>query len=175
MTCVAGLVHDGKVYLGGDSAAVLDNDLAVRNDPKVFRDGPYVIGFSGSFRVGQLARHAFDPPDPPIKNLTEFMVTTFVDSLRDTLKTGNVNELPDDTSLLVGVRGQLFEVGADWQIGEYCDGYTSIGCGANLAIGSLYSTAGMAPRTRIQTALGAAERGSAGVRGPFTVVVGGGA
>ena len=59
MTCIAGLVHDGAVYLAGDSAGCSGWDLTVRADPKVFVSGSYVMGFTTSFRMGQLLRSVF--------------------------------------------------------------------------------------------------------------------
>jgi hypothetical protein len=51
MTCIVGLVDGGRVWLGGDSAGVSGWDLTVRADRKVFRNGPYVMGFTTSFRM----------------------------------------------------------------------------------------------------------------------------
>src|SRR3546814_10742010 len=62
MTCIVGLVDDGKVYLGGDSAGVAGWSLTVRKDPKVFRVGDCIIGFTSSFRMGPLLAHSFQPP-----------------------------------------------------------------------------------------------------------------
>src|SRR3546814_12575406 len=56
------LVDDGKVYLGGDSAGVAGWSLTVRTDPQVFRVGDCIIGFTSSFRMGQLLAHSFQPP-----------------------------------------------------------------------------------------------------------------
>ena len=41
MTCIVGLVHGGKVYMGGDSAGVGGYCLTVRADEKVFRNGEF--------------------------------------------------------------------------------------------------------------------------------------
>jgi hypothetical protein len=50
------------------------------------------------------------------------------------------------------------------------DGYTAVGCGAQVAHGVLYATPSMPPRRRLQLALEAAQRHSAGVRGPFRYI-----
>ncbi|GAA4716378.1 hypothetical protein [Phytohabitans rumicis] len=46
---------------------------------------------------------------------------------------------------------------------------TAVGCGSDLALGALFATARtrMSPHRRVMVALQAAERFSAGVRGPF--------
>jgi ATP-dependent protease HslVU (ClpYQ) peptidase subunit len=173
MTAIVGLVHDSKVYIGGDSAGVSGFSINIRRDPKVFRNGPYVLGFTSSFRMGQLLHHAFVPPEPS-GDLDKFMVTTWVDALRDCLKTGGwatkENEQESGGTFLVGINGRLFEVASDYQVGEPADGFAAIGCGYDLALGAMYATIGQAPKRRIRTALEAAERYSAGVQGPFTIV-----
>lgn len=173
MTCIIGLVAGGRVWMGADSAGVSGWDLTVRADSKVFRNGPYVMGFTTSFRMGQLLRHSLKPPELPDKGLERFMVTTFVDAVRDCLKAGGwaskTNEREDAGDFLVGVRGRLYAVCNDYQVAESVDGYMALGCGADFAMGALAATEGQSPRRRVTAALGIAQRFSAGVRGPFVV------
>ena len=175
MTAIVGIVKDGQVHIGGDSAGVSGWSLTVRADSKVFTTGPYVMGFTTSFRMGQLLRYALQPPTPS-GDLEAFMATAFVDAVRDTLKNGGwarkESEREEGGVFLVGVHGRLFCVESDYQVGEAVDGYAAIGCGNEIALGALHATAstGMRPRKRIKLALEAAERFSAGVRGPFAYV-----
>ena len=62
MTCIVGLEHKGKVYIGGDSAGVAGYSLSVRADQKVFINGNFIFGFTSSFRMGQILRFGFNPP-----------------------------------------------------------------------------------------------------------------
>lgn len=175
MTCIAGLVAGGKVYIGGDSAGMDDRySLRVRADKKVFRNGDFVMGFTTSFRMGDLLRHAFDPPRRhPNDDVHKFMVTDFVDAVRACLKKGGFASISEGVesggSFLVGYAGRLFHVESDYQVGESVDDLAACGCGDMIALGSLFSTAGKPPVKRIETALEAAERFSGGVRGPFHV------
>lgn len=172
MTCIVGLQHDGKVTIGGDSAGVLGYDITVRADSKVFTLGPYVMGFAGSFRMGQLLHHTFKPK-PPTGNLDRFMVAQFIPGLMDCLKVGkwlyNENGRREGGIFLVGVNGRLFCIEDDFQVGHGIDGYLAIGCGDNIALGSLHSTTGQAPRARVKAALSAAAHHSAGVTPPFVI------
>lgn len=178
MTCIVGLAHEGVVYIGGDSAGVADDwGLTVRADSKVFQNGPFLIGFSSSFRMGQLLRYAFEPPvHAEGVSVEKYMATTFVDAVRDCLKAGGYahkeNEVEAGGVFIVGYRGRLFQIDSDYQVGVSADPYTAIGCGALIALGSLYATErrGVVARSRVTLALEAAERHSAGVRGPFTVL-----
>lgn len=175
MTAIVGLVHEGRVHLGGDSAGVGGYALTVRADAKVFTNGPYVMGFTTSFRMGQLLRWSLKAPHPE-GDLDRFMSTAFVDAVRTTLREGGWlrkdSEQEDGGTFLVGVAGRLFTVADDFQVGEAADGYAAVGCGRDLALGALYATAGVRkPRRRLRIALEAAERFSAGVRGPYAYVV----
>ncbi|MGA5472539.1 hypothetical protein ACPCUK_27670 [Streptomyces arboris] len=173
MTVIVGLVHKGRVYLGADSAGVSGLQLTVRRDAKCFRTGPYVMGFTTSFRMGQLLRYAFQPPHPT-GDLHRFMVTTWTDALRTCLKDGGWarkdSEQEQAGDFLVGVAGRLFTIHSDYQVGEPADDYAAVGCGDELALGALHATAhlGMAPRARLTAALAAATHHSAGVTGPYT-------
>jgi hypothetical protein len=169
LTCIAAVVHDGGVWMGGDSAGVSGYDLAIRRDAKVFRTGEFLFGFTDSFRMGQLLRYSLTLPDLRLldgDDVPRFMATRFVDAVRDCLKAGGYAEKHDDAerggTFLVGFRGRLFRVCSDYQVCESADGYDAIGCGHAVAAGSLYSTRDSGPESRVRTALEAAERHNAG-------------
>jgi len=64
MTCIVGLVENGKVYIGGDSAGVAGLDITTRKDEKVFQKENMIFGFTSSFRMGQILRYSFKNPRP---------------------------------------------------------------------------------------------------------------
>lgn len=175
MTCIVGIARFGVVHIGGDSAGVSGLDLTVRADPKVFRNGPFVMGFTTSFRMGQLLRFAFTPPEHP-EGLDDyaFMVTRFIDGVRECLKAGGYakkdNEVEQGGQFLVGYRGQLYEVGSDYQVAIPAYGFAAIGCGADLALGALHALSPETDHRRILNALEAAATFNAGVCGPFTII-----
>ncbi len=177
MTVIAGLVHGGRVYIGGDSAGIANLDLTVRKDPKVFTLGEMVVGTSWNFRPAHLMAHAFKPPPLPRRSadLMRYMVVDFINALRAVHKEHgwvqtNSGRDAGDFNALVGVRGRLFTIHGDYQVGEARDGWDAIGCGSSYAQGAIYATPKMKPEPRIRLALRAAERHSAGVRGPFIVL-----
>ena len=177
MTCIVGFVEGNTVWMGGDSAGVGGYDLTVRADEKVFRNGPMLFGFTTSFRMGQLLRYALEVPDhDPRVDIDKYMVTTFVDAVRACLKNAGwaeaVNGQEKGGHFLVGYKGKLFKIECDYQVGKSLDGYDATGCGEQIARGALYATEGgvVAGRERAELALRAAERCSAGVRGPFHVL-----
>lgn len=176
MTCICGIAERGAVYLGADSIAVGGYLMELRTTPKVFRHGPFVIGCAGSLRASDVIRYRFAPNAPPPKfDLHRYMATDFVDAMRDVLKSHGImvvengaEETP--TEFVVGLRGRLFTIDDDLQVGESTRGFTAVGCGRDLALGALYALQSGDPRARITTALRAAQAFSAGVRAPFRFI-----
>ncbi|MGG4462618.1 hypothetical protein ABEO79_00165 [Micromonospora provocatoris] len=180
MTCIVGLVHNNRVYIGGDSAGVGGYSITTRADEKVFVKGEFVMGFTSSFRMGQLLRYKLNIPyHKPEVDTFEYMVTEFVEAVRQCLKDGGFSRSNDGEeaggTFLVGYRGELFVIFDDYQVGKSTLGYDAVGCGEDIAKGSLYSSIDHTsfneyPESRIIEALSASEQFNAGVRGPFKVV-----
>jgi len=176
MTCIVGLIDEGKVYMGGDSAGVAGLDIVTRKDAKVFKNGPFLIGYTSSFRMGQLLRFKLNPPKRyEDVDIFKFMVVDFIEAVRECLKAGGYARVNNNEEkggfFLVGYEGRLFEVESDFQIGEVEKGYIACGCGQSFALGSLYQTEGQKnPKKRILSALSAAQEFSAGVREPFHIL-----
>ena len=176
MTCIVGLVHEGHVYIGADSAGIDGLSLTVRADEKVFSNGEFLMGFCGSFRMGQLLRYSLKPPRRyEAEPVNKYLVVDFVDEVRKCLKDGGYASKKDETEsggcFLLGYQGQLFQVEGDYQVGHTELPFDAIGCGQDIARGALYATQGLdIPKERVLQALQAAERFSAGVRGPFHII-----
>lgn len=177
MTCIVGLIENNNVYMGGDSAGVAGYDLTIRADSKIFKNGPFLFGFTSSFRMGQLLRYKFKAPYHKQEvSIDEYMMTDFIDEIRKCFKEGGYAEIKDNHgsggSFLVGYKGKLFRIEYDYQVGIGVDNFSACGCGEPFALASLYNTNGlnMKPEERIKKALETAEYFSAGVRGPFVIL-----
>ena len=178
MTAIVAVLDDGKVWMGGDSAGVAGLSLSLRSDPKVFRLGEFLTGYTGSFRMAQILRYHVTPPVPKEQqDGFEYMVRSFVPEIRTQLKTHGYLKTQDGReeigTFLVGWRGRLYHIENDLQVREDATPYAACGCGADLSLGSLHTTeqlTGLTTRDRIVMALEAAEAFSAGVRGPYTVI-----
>jgi ATP-dependent protease HslVU (ClpYQ) peptidase subunit len=184
MTCIVGLVEGDTIYLGGDSLASdeVGSHVVGRADEKVFINDEghvkVIMGFCGSFRAGQLLRHAFVPPDQPTKHddMT-YMVVDFVDALRTTLKEKGALKKDDEEethpmACMVGYKGHLYAIEEDFDVGRPQDNFYAIGAGGQIAFGALHATrnSGMPPRERVKLALEAAEKYNAACRGPHTIL-----
>jgi hypothetical protein len=165
--------------MGADSAGVRGLDITIRKDPKIYRVGPTLIGFTTSFRMGQLLGTSLVIPERhPNTDVYRWMTTSFIDAIRDCLKTGGwsgIKETGESSEVagnfLVAYEGRIFEIFSDLQVGESFDDYAACGCGEPYAKGSFFSSSRIAPEERVHLALSAAEYNSAGVKGPFTVEV----
>jgi ATP-dependent protease HslVU (ClpYQ) peptidase subunit len=173
MTCIVGLVHDGDVYIGGDSAGVAGLSLSIRADEKVFGNGPFIMGFTTSFRMGQLLRYKFAPPAQTVhQDDMEYMVTSFVDACRQCFSGNGFGdkEATVGGNFLVGYKGKLYNIEGDYQVGVPRATFDAVGCGTDLALGAMFATEGLGPEDRINAALAAASTFSAGVAPPFTIL-----
>jgi ATP-dependent protease HslVU (ClpYQ) peptidase subunit len=182
MTCIAALIDGKKVIMGGDSAGVAGLSLSVRKDRKVFKRKDHggtiwLFGFTSSFRMGELIQFNLRLPAVKAdeKDLYKFMVTKFIPALRSCLKKGGWakkdKEQEKSGFFLVGLKGRIFHIQSDYQVAESIDPYYAVGCGDDLALGSLYTSQNEPnPKKRIQLALEAAQKFSAGVREPFVII-----
>lgn len=184
MTCIAAVIgSDGSIYMGGDSAGVSDDStysLGIGSEAKVWENGGILFGASGSFRVSQVLRWQLQIPQyNPDGEALEYLTGPLITTMREALQLHGSLEVWDsdsteniDGSLLLGFRNRVFEIFGDFGVGELVHGYGAVGCGAPIAMGNLAATETLSikPKRRITMALQAAERHSAGVRGPFTIL-----
>ncbi len=185
MTCVVGIVRENDVMIGADSAGTSgDWTLVTRADPKVFtiHEGKFVIGFTTSYRMGQLLRFGLTPPDHPDgMDAYEYMVRHFIPAVRQCFKDGGYaikdKEQESAGQFLVGYEGRLFSIDSDYQVGESAEQFDAYGCGQAAAlgavIGQLLASAERDYERIVRYALQTAERFNGGVRGPFRIETGG--
>ncbi len=192
MTCIAAVTDGTTVVMGGDSAAAAGTELLLRSDPKVFRKGSYVVGFTTSFRMGQILRYGDALPEPPAgmgpAELESFLVSEVVEAVRREFeargfaKTARAALSQPGYSeegqawggiFLLGVAGRIFQVRQDYQVASPAAEYCAIGRGAPAALGALFAlgaTSRLGLGERVERALLAAESCCTTVRGPFHLV-----
>lgn len=172
MTCIVGFIaNDGRIIMGADCAGVNSNgDLEHRDDPKVFRNGRYIIGVSGSWTAVQRLR--FNPMPSvslaakPIE-VHAFMVTDILPWLARTMP------VHEEFEFLLGFEGELYHFHSSRQVGVAQESFDACGSGAQVARGALWALTdgGGMPETLVGVALQAAERFCSGVVGPFQIEV----
>ena len=185
MTAIAAVRHEGKVWVGGDSAGCSTGygEITLRKDTKVFMVGKLLIGYTSSFRMAQLIRYglagceSIEDLDPPDKDGFRFMIQDFVPRVRWLFKEGGFQTITDGGqeyggNFLVAWNDNLFEVSTDYQVVETLDGFAACGSGRDLSLGAfcvLQDTI-IPPEQKIKIALDAAERFNAYVRSPFHIL-----
>lgn len=176
-TCIVALRHSGHLYMAGDSAGVNDRLRQYHViTQKVFKKGEYLFGFTSSWRMGQLLQHKLNIPDKRKKiEPCVHMATEFIEAVRVCLKKGGYMKIEDNVEtggvFLVGYRNMIFLIESNFQVLQILEPYLAVGCGASIALGSLYTSRKKKnPRAVLRIALEAAERFSAGVRRPFMLV-----
>jgi ATP-dependent protease HslVU (ClpYQ) peptidase subunit len=173
MTCIVGLSENGTVYIGADSASASGWEVRASNTPKVFRRGPFIIGYTTSFRMGQILHYQVDLPEAETYD-EEYMVTKFIEAIRTKFKELGFSKIDSNEetggTFLVGVAGHIYEIADDFQVQSFADGICAIGCGSSYALGAMAALKSTPASDRIERALEIAEYFSGGVCGPFTVL-----
>lgn len=165
MTCIVGLIDKGRVWMGADSSANFEGDeIETWVNPKVFPSGEYLIGFTGSFRVGQQLQHGNHfKPLPAGHDIMAHLVTVVMPDLKKVVG----KSAPDE--MLIAHGGRLFKVGAEYVVSEHTN-YAAVGTGKTWAQGNMHGGSGE-PSSRLRRALSAAQAHCSSVREPFVVQV----
>jgi ATP-dependent protease HslVU (ClpYQ) peptidase subunit len=175
MTCIVGLVEGGVVYIGGDSMSVAGWDMGSTEFRKVFRRGEFVVGFTSSWRMGQLLKFRVNvAPQPTDQSDMAYMVGTYIEAVRSCFKDAGFATVENNEEsgglFLVGYKGKLYRVWGDYAVLPSDEGLAAVGCGDAYALAAMMALEGLPPRERIERALEISAHFSAGVRGPFYVV-----
>lgn len=182
MTCIVAISENNKIFMGADSLGTNYHTALVRNDRKIFKVKNMLIGFTSSYRMGQILGFSLVPPTHNRSvNTLKYMSTLFIDEVRRVLKDKGYSTVRNNEEIggtfLVGYKGVIYQIDSDFQVGEASVNYAAVGSGEHLALGSLYTTdlknghinKYIKPEDRILGALGAAQEYNPGVREPFII------
>lgn len=182
MTCIAAIQHDDNVTICGDSSVVGDNhNVTTKVGSKVFRNGEFIIGFTSSFRMGQLLEYIVKPQRQKMSQTDmQYLVVDFIEQVRNVFdEHGYMSTFVDNDGLtgeqlggsfMFGYRGKLYQCDIDFHVYQVTDDFAAIGCGAHYAMGSLYATKKQPVKQRLMLALEAASHFSGAVRPPFNII-----
>ena len=185
MTCIIGFTDkkSGVSWLGGDSLGSNGYTKAAELPAKVFRNETFknvLMGGTTTFRHLDLLKYSadlFDEVDLYKKSEIDhkFMVTKFVPRVIRLFGDGIISEKAEDRggNFIVATPKRVFEIQPDYSVLEPESGVCAVGCGDQVAMGSLLTTLDMEdiPTYRkIIMALEAAERVCCGVQRPFRLL-----
>lgn len=177
MTCIVAYKKDGIVCIGGDSAGVSGLDIHGRKDSKVFQVQKFIIGYTSSFRMGQILRFKLKVSKQSEKESDyQYMCTKFIDSVRDVLAENGFTRKDDNAdrigTFLVVYKSNIYIICDDLQVGEHLEDYNAVGCGSKYALGalSILSKQELTVEQVVIEALEVAVKFSGGVRPPFNII-----
>jgi ATP-dependent protease HslVU (ClpYQ) peptidase subunit len=169
MSCVIGIVKGKKVWLGAESCASTgDGERRYTKLKKIFKNGPYLIGFVGNVRPGQVVMPNWKPPKD-IKDFPDALIEQF--TIKGCIGTDSEDQtIIQGTNFLIAFKNRLYEILIDFQMNEIGT-YSAIGSGSDFATGSLHTTSSMkfTPEKRITLALDAAVHHSTSCDGPYII------
>lgn len=170
MTCIVGLKHGDKVYMGADSAAGTEDSRFRFGAKKIIERNGLIIGTAGTPRAMQVLQHGTKLAKPKAKMDVD-AADAYMFDLCNTLKAtfdahGMTDE--DDFEFLVAFGVHLYSVEGNYQYIRAAEDYLAVGY-AEYALGSLYCTIEKEPEERILMALMAEEHHGVGVMAPYVV------
>lgn len=178
MTCIIGLKHNKKIYIGGDSCTTAGYETRAQPQKKVFRIGgaDILVGYCGSIRLAQIMQYVLTPPKitSPIE---KYLVCDFVPALRETLsehgwlnRENSTDRLNENARFIIGVEKQIFCIYEDFQVHSVKDNILTIGSGSEYALGAMFALSGVPPKKRILAALSIAGQLTTSVCAPYYVL-----
>ncbi len=173
MTLAVGIATRHGVWIGADSGTTADNATDRSYEPKIFRKSGWLIAGSGEWRVMDLVRYACDLPRPG-ENPHRTLCIDVKSELEKTFTEHGFDLKTDDEGTPYAPYFLLFSDGHMlWQIDH--EGHaerrmvTTIGTGADYALGWLdRSDLGPAP-DRVKAVLRATSKRYGMLQAPFTV------
>jgi len=180
ITCIVGIVENGVVYIGGDSAGIdKEHNITIIAQDKVNRRNGLLIGFSGQFRASQIVLYSAEIPNPKNHDLTpeQYMCGLLVPEIQKTLKMNGSIKTKNDQEMmgadfLFGFNGKLFGLQNDFGVIDALDDHLAIGRGSDYAFGALHVlfNEDINPEEKLFKALEASEYYNGGVKKPFIVM-----
>lgn len=174
MTCIVAVKQNGIIYMGADSGCGLDTgETFILETKKIIKKDNMLLGISGFPRVINLVQYGLIFPVDECDDPMEYLVRDFVPSFQKCLESYGFCRCEDgvlhvpDSRILIGYKGRLFQVEANFQVIETIDDFAAIGSGCQVALGSMYSSQMKEPQERLELALDSAERYDNMVSSPF--------
>lgn len=140
MTCIVAYIDgNGVGHMAADSAGT-DVGQHTRSEnvhPKIFKNGDFLIGYTTSFRMGQILQYGFSPPAHPEKmDDYAYIVTEVVPAIRNAFVEGHYKKEDALTggSFILIYKKKLFTIQDDYAVFETPSNFSSVGSGGTQAI-----------------------------------------
>lgn len=178
MTCISAYRDVmGNIYMGGDSIGATDYSYVTMANPKVFFRSNMVMGYTSSFRLGQILQYDFEIPEHPdgMDDMT-YLVSIFLKELMKTVEEKKYATIKDNELrggiFLVGYNKRIYKVESLFNIIETNKNYASCGCGCDFSDAAFWmmdNNPEIPPSEKVYTALKCASS-FAYVKPPFSIL-----
>ena len=173
MTAIVGFTDGKRTWIGGDSAASSENYIETRSEPKVFKKGEMIFGYTNSFRFGQILEYHLRMPSRKqnTKKDIEYIIKDLIPAIKKVVQNHSEEEFPDG-DFLIGYRGNLYVIERDFQVGKINKDFHAAGCANEIALGCFMGLKDnkMTPEKRLNKVLNACYEFSSYVRPPFHII-----
>ncbi len=168
MTCIAGLVHEGQVWLASDAQSTWGYKKKDCGS-KVLQIGDLGIAFTGYAAASVTVKNRLTLPDIPEDEAKHdrWLYVEVPDAIKQCLTDAGIlksesGRIDAGVYAIMGWRGRLCQM--DSFLAPYPEmrSYTASGSGGEVALGSLFSTEDKEPEERLKTAIQAANMWSVG-------------
>jgi ATP-dependent protease HslVU (ClpYQ) peptidase subunit len=174
MTCIVGIVNNGKIWMGSDSCisdSVLSETVPI---DKVMIKKNVMIGVAGNFRLFDLIDQHYYGIKKSIKS--NYIRGDFIENIISILEVNkmlgkNENDIMElsENNLLIGFDKKLYYIEKSLAVFNCPSWGYAIGSGSDVAKGSLLSTQDKKPKDRIMSALYASTMVCSDVKEPFKI------
>jgi ATP-dependent protease HslVU (ClpYQ) peptidase subunit len=150
MTTIVAVEYEDRVEMLADSQINSNGKPYFHPDmTKIVERNKYLLGVAGRVVALQAILHNWNPPALTSAykgSLYNFVITKIVPSLKSFIDDSKIftekeKEEGDMFSLLISIKGELFEIDDDYSVARRSDGNYAIGSGADYALGALLAGA----------------------------------
>ena len=162
MTTVIAIQYDQGVDMIADSQINANGKPYFHPDMvKIVERNKYLIGIAGRVIALQAIQNNWNPPalNATYKDsLYKFVITKIVPSLKMFIEDAKIftdkeKEVGELFSVLIAIKGELFEIDEDYSVSRREDGVYAIGSGSEYALGALMAGADMQSAMQIAASL----------------------
>jgi ATP-dependent protease HslVU (ClpYQ) peptidase subunit len=180
MTCIAAAIdQDGAIFMGSDAVASRDSAIRLGSRSKIFERDGFLMGSSGTLRLGQILEFLFEPP--AVETNLDGYIVRFSNALRESVREhGGECETDAKTteangSFIVGIRGRLFCIDGGYGAFSPLAPYCAIGCADQEALAAMFTVVSLFPDSYsaeqvVRRGLEAAAELDVNIRPPFTIL-----
>jgi len=175
MTCIVGVESDPGAILAGDSACVGNHHTRKSRNSKVLKfDGiELALGYTTSFRMGQILEHHLCPPDINSESERFYAIDVLLPKIRHVLESKGFTKIKNNRKeggmFLLAVKNKIFKVQKDFSVIRFDQPFFALGTGAREAYGAMAAMKEDNPVKLAQRAVKAAAEFNTSVELPVTV------